>query len=313
MDYKEYDSAISQLAEKINQHNVGGGLKNIYGIPRGGYYPAIKLSQLCNLPIITDEQQIDYTTLLVDDICDSGETLMRYKEKNPVPAVVILFEDESGKRSVYPEYGITVSHQDGWINIPDEKGEGIEDNIRRIFQYIGEDPDRIGLKGTPDRIVRMWKEIFRGYDPNQKPKITTFPNGEDGLTYDNMIVDEGNYYSECEHHMMPFFGHYWFAYIPNPKGRILGISKVGRVVDYCAAKLQVQERLTKEVVDMLADALGAENPPLGVALVMRGQHLCKSMRGVKKEGFMTSSYLTGIFHEEAVRSEFMNFVNRSRL
>lgn len=182
--------------------------------------------------------------------------------------------------------------------------------IRQILKHIGENPDRVGLQDTPDRILRMWKEIYRGYDPEQKPKITIFPNGEDGITYDNMVVDEGDYYSTCEHHMMPFFGHYWFAYLPHPNGNILGISKVARVVDYCSARLQVQERLTHEIVDMLEEALGKENPPLGMALVMKGHHLCKEMRGARKKGEMTTSYLTGLFKtDDPLRAEFMNFVN----
>lgn len=193
--------------------------------------------------------------------------------------------------------------------ITPERKEKIENAVRNLLEAIGEDPDRVGLQGTPDRISRMCQEIFRGYDPAEKPHITVFPNGEDGIVYDNMVIDEGTFYSCCEHHMMPFFGRYWFAYIPNPKGKILGISKIGRVVDYCAAKLQVQERLTQEVVNMLTEALGDEYPPLGVALVMRGTHLCKSMRGVKKDGVMTSSYLTGEFRtEHEVRAEFMKFV-----
>jgi len=111
--------------------------------------------------------------------------------------------------------------------------------------------------------------------------------------------------------MIPFFGKYYFAYLPNPKGRILGISKIGRVVDYCAAKLQVQERLVHEVVAMLADALGGDNPPLGIALVMRGEHLCKTMRGARKKGQMVSSCLTGLFQtDSAVRAEFMNLINQ---
>lgn len=181
-------------------------------------------------------------------------------------------------------------------------------SIETVMRYIGEDPEREGLKGTPDRIVRMFDEIYRGYDPAKAPKITTFPNGQDGIVYDNMVVDEGDYYSCCEHHMMPFFGHYWFAYIPNPKGRILGISKIGRVVDYCSARMQVQERLVSDVVDMITCALGEENPPLGIAMVMKGEHLCKTMRGAKKKGLMTTSRLTGIFMEGAARNEFMSLI-----
>lgn len=185
----------------------------------------------------------------------------------------------------------------------------LEGHVRAILKLIGENPDREGLKGTPDRVCRMYKEIFRGYDAAQKPRITTFSNGEDGIVYDNMVVDEGNFYSRCEHHMEVFFGTYHFAYIPNPKGRILGISKIARVVDYCSARLQVQERLTHDIVDMLEEALGEENPPLGVALVMQGRHMCKEARGVKKQGTMTSSYLTGLFKTEpALRAEFMNLI-----
>ena len=186
-----------------------------------------------------------------------------------------------------------------------------EEHIRQLLQYIGEDPDRPGLKGTPDRIIRMWREIFRGYDPAQHPKVTTFENGVDGLTYDNMVVDSGNFYSMCEHHMMPFFGKYVFAYIPHPKGRILGLSKIGRVVDYHAAKLQVQERLVADIVEDIEEALRTDYPPLGVALMMQGEHLCKTMRGVKKPGLMSACRLDGVFrNDSATREEFMQTAGR---
>lgn len=184
-------------------------------------------------------------------------------------------------------------------------------HIADIFEYIGEDPNRAGLLDTPDRIVRMCREIFRGYDPKQKPKVTTFPNGQDGITYDSMVVDKGDFYSLCEHHCRTFFGEYWFAYIPNPQGRILGISKIGRVVDYCAAKLQVQERLVHDVVETLSEALGSEYPPLGIAMVMKGRHMCKESRGARKKGIMTSSYLTGCFMTDpALRAEFMRMIEK---
>lgn len=195
-----------------------------------------------------------------------------------------------------------------------EKGQReqrIAQLVEELLGLIGENAQRTGLKETPQRVARMLGEIYRGYDPAQKPKITTFPNGEDGIVYDSMVVDTGDFYSCCEHHMMPFFGKYYFAYLPNPNGKILGISKIGRVVDYCAAKLQVQERLTHEVVEMLGEALGGDNPPLGIALVMRGEHLCKTMRGARKKGEMVSSCLTGLFQtDSALRAEFMNIVNQ---
>lgn len=192
-----------------------------------------------------------------------------------------------------------------------EKQKRIEQLVHELVLLIGDNPQRTGLKDTPQRVARMLAEIYRGYDPAQQPAITTFPNGEDGIVYDSMVVDTGKFYSCCEHHMMPFFGRYYFAYVPHPKGKILGISKIGRVVDYCAAKLQVQERLTHEIVTMLENALHCEYPPLGIALVMRGEHLCKAMRGARKEGEMISSCLTGLFQtDSALRAEFMNLINQ---
>ena len=187
--------------------------------------------------------------------------------------------------------------------------EKIENCIQELLDLIGDDSRRNGLAGTPDRVARMYQEIFRGYDEDERPKITTFQNGEDGIVYDNMVIDTGDFYSVCEHHMMPFFGKYYFAYIPSKNGKILGISKIGRVVDYCASKLQIQERLTHEIVAMLSQALGTENPPLGLALVMKGKHLCKTMRGAKKDGEMISSYMTGEFKSNSsLRAEFMSLI-----
>ena len=182
-------------------------------------------------------------------------------------------------------------------------------NIQELFEYIGEDPYRVGLQETPERMLRMFKEIFRGYDPEQKPLVTTFPNGQDGIVYDNMIVDSGTFYSLCEHHCRTFFGEYWFAYLPNPNGRILGLSKIGRVVDYCASRLQVQERLVHDVVEMLTEALGEEHPPFGMALMMRARHMCKETPGARTRGAMTTTCLTGAFRKGAsVRAEFLSYV-----
>lgn len=180
----------------------------------------------------------------------------------------------------------------------------IECAIKTLIRYIGEDPEREGLIETPRRIIRMWKEIFRGYDPAQKPKITTFENE---LHSTDIVFDTGEYYSMCEHHILPFFGRYYFAYIPDPNGRILGISKIARVVGYCSARLQLQERLAEQVVEMLSSAL--DNKTLGMALVMKGKHLCKTMRGAKSNGEMSVAHLSGIFKENPeCRSEFYRLI-----
>lgn len=180
----------------------------------------------------------------------------------------------------------------------------IECALKTIIRYIGENPEREGLKGTPDRIIRMWEEIFRGYNEKQKPRITTFKNNE---RTSQMIFDTGDYYSMCEHHILPFFGKYYFAYIPNEDGKILGISKIARVVGYCAARLQLQERLAEDILDMLNTALGGCK---GMAIVMKGQHMCKSMRGAKNQGQMTVALLRGVFKENSdLRIEFYKLID----
>ena len=180
--------------------------------------------------------------------------------------------------------------------------EDIINIIRSILSYIGEDYNREGLKETPERIIKMWSEIFKGYDLNQKPKITTFKNRDN---IKDIIFDSGNFYSMCEHHILPFFGKYYFAYIPND--RILGISKISRVVNFCSSKLQLQERLTNEIVYMLSEALN--NNAFGFACVMKGKHLCKTMRGAKSNGNMCTCCFTGVFKDDAnLRNEFYKLI-----
>ena len=182
--------------------------------------------------------------------------------------------------------------------------EQVKEAIRTIMRYIGEDPEREGLHKTPDRIVHMYEEIFRGYRPEKKPAITTFTNS---AHTEEMVFDCGEYYSMCEHHMLPFFGKYYFAYIPSAEGRILGISKVARVVGYCAARLQLQERLCRDIIDMISEALGGTAH--GFAILMRGRHMCKSMRGVRNKGEMSTVYFTGDFRKKTqLRNEFYNLV-----
>lgn len=180
----------------------------------------------------------------------------------------------------------------------------IEDNIREIIGLVGDKPKREGLLDTPKRVSKMYKEIFKGYNKDQKPKITVFDNGHDGIKVNEMIIDTGYFYSHCEHHMVPFFGNYYFAYIPNKK--IVGISKIARLVDYYSAKLQVQERLTKEIVDEIEKML----KPKGIALIMKARHLCKEMRGVKKHNSeMITSEMRGVFNNNPkTRQEFLSLI-----
>ena len=186
--------------------------------------------------------------------------------------------------------------------------------IHELLKAIGEpDLDREGIRGTPARVVRMWDEMFAGYDENNKPKVTTFRNGIDGVVCNQMVCDTGSFHSTCEHHMLPFVGRYWFAYIPHEKGLVLGLSKVARVVDWCGAKLQIQERLGSDILKVLTESLHIpDHEPLGFALCLEAEHLCKTMRGVKKAGKMRTTSVSGCFVSGAARAEFLSYVNSNK-
>ena len=154
IDYNYYKKAVNWLADHIK--DKGRSYDAIYPIPRGGYFTAIQLSQLLNIRIECDIRKITPNTLVVDDICDSGKTIEGFS--NYDTAVTFVKERSKDKVSFC---GVIVDAND-WLIFPDEHEVTVEDNIVRILEYIGEDPNREGLKGTPDRIIRMWKEIFRG-------------------------------------------------------------------------------------------------------------------------------------------------------
>lgn len=177
--------------------------------------------------------------------------------------------------------------------------------VREILEAIGEDPDRDGLQSTPSRVARMYAEVCSGLhqDPAEHLK-TTFEAGHDEM----VMVRDIPLYSLCEHHLIPFLGKAHVAYIPNENGRVTGLSKLARLVDGYAKRPQVQERLTRQV----ADAIEAELHPQGVLVVIEAEHLCMSMRGVRKAGSSTvTSSVTGIFRDNvATRAEAMRFVER---
>jgi GTP cyclohydrolase I len=182
--------------------------------------------------------------------------------------------------------------------------EQIKLAIRSILEGVGEDPERDGLKNTPARVARMYEEILQGYyaDP------TTLINGAlFEVAYDEMVVVKDiEYYSLCEHHMLPFYGVAHVAYIP--RGKVLGLSKIPRVVDMFARRLQVQERMTRQIADFLNDVLH----PRGVAVVVEGAHLCSMMRGVRKANarMVTSAVLGGFKTDARTRSEFFEHIRQ---
>ena len=180
------------------------------------------------------------------------------------------------------------------------KDETIEDNVRRLLQYIGEDVDRGGLQDTPTRVARAWKTWGEGYGQDPAAIMKCFKDGGEG--YDEMVVVKDiPFYSHCEHHLAPFFGTATIAYIPD--GKVIGLSKLSRLLQIYSRRLQVQERLTMQVVDALMEHLD----PLGAACLIRARHLCMESRGICQQGHHTiTSALRGPFKEDAAcRAEFM--------
>lgn len=194
-------------------------------------------------------------------------------------------------------------------NNPDKEkitfdSKAIEESTKELLLAIGEDPNREGLQRTPLRIANMYEELFAGYnaDPEKIVNGALFH-----VDYDEMVlVRDIEFYSLCEHHMLPFIGRAHVAYIPN--GKVIGLSKIPRIVDMFARRLQVQERMTRQIADFIRDLLN----PQGVAVVVEGLHLCMMMRGVKKHNArMTTSAMHGAFRANlATRQEFLDNISR---
>jgi len=179
-----------------------------------------------------------------------------------------------------------------------------EESILQLINALGENPEREGLKNTPKRVARMYLELLSGYrsDPQKVVNGALF-----NITYDEMvIVRDIEFYSLCEHHMLPFLGRVHVAYMP--AGKVIGLSKIPRLVDVYARRLQVQERMTRQIADIIQELL----EPNGVAVVVEGLHLCSMMRGVKKHGArMTTSAMHGSFRTNpSTRQEFLDNISR---
>lgn len=180
----------------------------------------------------------------------------------------------------------------------------IEEAVEQLLKAIGEHPEREGLKFTPKRVARMYSELFSGYRVDAEAMIN---DALFNISYDEMVlVRDIEFYSMCEHHILPFMGRVHVAYIPD--GKVIGLSKIPRIVDMYARRLQVQERMTCQIADFLRDLL----KPQGVAVVVEAVHLCSMMRGVKKhDARMTTSAMHGAFRANlATRQEFLDNISR---
>lgn len=269
------------------------GAIKAYAVPRGGV-PALMaittqwerrrlISEIGTLLSTPDPSIAD---IIIDDLIDTGSTERKYPDK-----VMFALID----KRVWP-------HGQDWVVWPWEGDAvgGIEDNIRRLLQYVGEDPMRGGLEETPARVAKAWKEWCAGYDQDPKDILKTFADGAEGVD-EMVVVKDIPFYTHCEHHMAPFFGTATIGYLPNQK--IVGLSKLSRLLDIYARRLQVQERLGCQVADAIMEHLDA----LGCGVVISARHLCMESRGIKKQGSTTTtSALRGLFKEDAaVRAEFL--------
>ena len=177
----------------------------------------------------------------------------------------------------------------------------IEKSLQRCLSFIGEDVTREGLIDTPKRILNSWRDLFSGYSQNVNNIMTTF---KDDVCNEMVILKDIELYSTCEHHMLPFFGKCHIAYIPN--GKILGVSKLARLMEIYARRMQIQERIVKQITLALDFYLN----PLGSACIIEAQHFCMTSRGVQKENSkMLTSSLTGVFKDDIeVRQEFLSLI-----
>ncbi len=186
----------------------------------------------------------------------------------------------------------------------DPRTEALARHVRGILEILGLDPaSDPNLVDTDRRVARMYLDMFSGLDEGNRPRLTTFPNEE---RYTSMVMEkEIPFYSMCSHHFVPFYGHGHIAYIPNEK--IVGLSKLPRLLEFFARRPQLQERLTEQVAGVLEEELR----PLGVMVVIEARHLCVEMRGVKKPGAVTvTSAIRGIFMQKAVREEFLDLLRK---
>lgn len=283
LTYKE----VEELARVLNS-NLHPSLRKMYPIPRGGVYAAYALKAIIpsHYEIVDNPNDADF---FIDDIIDSGATKDKYWDMYAnIPFVALIDNSDFIIKD--------------WVVFPwegDASGS-IEDNIVRLLQYVGEDVTRGGLLETPKRVAKAWKEMTSGYGKDPKEILKVFEDGADG--YDQMIVRKNiPFYSRCEHHAESIFGHCTIAYIPD--GKIVGLSKMDRLCDMYAKRLQVQERMTNQIADAMFEHLN----PLGVGVWISARHLCVESRGVCNVNSETvTQALRGNFlNEPDVRTEFL--------
>lgn len=278
----------------INAIPVNDPIITAYPVPNGGIYAALLMQQHIAGSRIIFVDHPSSAVIIIDDLIDSGKTRDRYSEASfPSKPFVVLLD----KRD--PAYaGQWISFP--WERLANAREDGPQDNIRRILQYIGEDPTREGLRETPDRVVRSYAELFSGYKSKPEEVFKFFESPCDEM----VVLRDVEFYSTCEHHMLPFIGKAHIGYIPD--GRVIGLSKLARLLEIYSRRFQIQENLTVQITNALNEGL----KPKGSACVIEAKHLCMACRGVNKQNStMITSSMTGVFRDKPeARAEFLQFI-----
>lgn len=277
------NAEVQDAARQLVERNAPAP---VWGVPRGGRIPAALVAGMMGTQLLDAPQP---GCLVVDDIIDSGATRERFAEYE----FDALFDKD---------------YAPGWLVFPWEVGTEEEAGpaaaVVRLLEYIGEDPNRDGLRDTPRRVLKAWAETTAGYGIDPAQLLGVQFEQDDVTAYQGIVLlRDVPFTSTCEHHMLPFVGTASVAYIPRPEGRVVGLSKLARLVDAYAQRLQVQERMTVQIVNALVEALD----PVGAACVVRAEHSCMNLRGIKKNtGGMVTSELRGAFLEDPrAREELM--------
>ena len=295
----------------------------IYGIPRGGSIVASHISQLTtitqlsSIPPLEELEKLKWKgkkILIIDDISDSGKTLNNFSQNKVFDTAIIHLKTHSKHK---PTYYVEKVDNNDWIQYPYEienKDETIERNIVRILEFIGEDPNREGLVSTPNRVIRMYNKLFYGYKKklcimNEKTRnrnqdeniipITVFK-----VESNDMLIRNTKFHSCCEHHLVDFSGTAYVGIIPNKL--LLGMNKIDKIVKYFSARLQIQERLTKQIVDWINENI----KPKGVMVVIKANHLCAELQD--DNGDFITSAVRGAFENQETKMEFLELVKVSK-
>lgn len=293
LTHDQVGSLVGCLAVALNTYANQQAINVLraYPVPRGGVPVAYALQSLVPMVLVGNPSEAD---VFIDDLIDSGSTCERYCDEHPGVPFFALLDKRTDEQ-----------FKDRWIVFPWEvTDDGADasgnDIIVRLLQLVGEDAAREGLQETPARVVKAWRHWCSGYGKDPAKLLKVFEDG--GETYDQMVLVKGiPIYSHCEHHLAAIIGTASIAYIPN--GKIVGLSKLSRLADMFARRLQVQERLT----DQIADALFENLQPKGVGVLIKARHLCMESRGICQQGHHTvTTALRGVIKDEPeTRAEFL--------